>query len=207
MKTRKSAVIFVLALAALTAWAGTTLYVLDTMTPRVEKKPVTGLEVKDGGFHFRNQAFDLTVIPMNSGSVQAYYFERKLTNPFEGLRGDENMVFFRVRIENLQKSGKLAFSPKNTMMGNSMPFDEIKVYQLLYRSRDSDQLLASAGKTLFFRNLLLPAHTWIERILLYQYDDPYPTKNINLIFGSIATDRASFEVIFPFKAHFVKEKL
>lgn len=207
MKTRKSAVIFVLALVALTAWAGRTFYVLDSMTPKADAKLQVGLTVKDGGFQFRNKVFKLTVIPMRRESRQAYYREKKLPDPFESLRGDENMVFFKVRIENLQKSGKLAFSPRNTIMGNSMPFDEIKVYQLLYRARDSDKLLASAGKTFFFRNLVLPAHTWIERLMLFQYDDPYKTRNINLIFGSVATDRESFDVIFPFKAHFVKEKL
>ncbi len=200
-------VVFLLAGVATLLWAGRTLYVLESLTPKISRKPAKELSVEGKGFRFRNSWFELSVLPLAPSERSEFFRAKGLQDPFEDLKPEQNFVFLKVRFENLGKSDKLVFLPQGTLLGDSFPFDETRIYQLFYRGKEPDKRLAAAGKVLFMRNLVLPTGFWIERLMVFRYDDPYPVRRIRLTFSNILVGRKVFNVSFNFRAHFVKEKI
>jgi hypothetical protein len=187
--------------------AARTIYVLDGLTPEVQKKPVQGYSTEGSSFHYRDGRIAVTATPLFANDLDGFYAQHGLTNPFAHFPVEANYVFFKIRIENLQKTDNVEFSPGSVMFGNSNALDDIAVYQLFYKEDKGEALLAAAGKTLFLRNLRLPAGQWIERLMVFQYDDPYKTKKIPLIMSNILMGREGLDVEFPFLTHFRKEKV
>lgn len=195
-----AAILFPVALAA------SSKYVLTGLAPEVTKKPVPGYTAEGSTFRFRDSRIQVNVTPMGPAERAAYFSSKGLPDPFYGIPADLNYVFFKIRIENLQKEDNVEFSPGSTMFGNSNSVDEIAMYQLLYKEQDGDARLAAAGKAFYLRNLRLPPGQWIERLMAFQYDDPYKTKKIALIMSSILMGREGIDLEFPFAATYVKEK-
>ncbi len=188
------------------ALAASSKYILSGLSPEVSKKAPQGYAVEGQTYHFRDARLDVRVTPLGPGEREAFFSSRGLTDPFRGLPADLNYIFFKVRIENLQKADTVEFSPGSSMFGNSNSVDEIAMYQLLYKEQDGDARLAAAGKGFFMRSLHLPPGQWIERLMAFQYDDPYKTKKIILVMSSILLGRDGLDLEFPFAATYVKEK-
>jgi hypothetical protein len=202
---RWKALAAVAVLAALAVPAGT-LYLLTGLKPRPPKRPDPNLRVEGRAFVYRNARLELQVEPLDPAGRADFFSRRGLEDPFAGFPPEDNYVAFRVRFENLSKNEPLTFSPVSTLFGNSAALDEVRLYQTFYREKDGEKMLEAVGKTLFVKTLSLPPGTFIERLLVYQYDDPYPVRTIPLVFGSILLGRESLDLELPFEATFHKEK-
>jgi hypothetical protein len=205
MSKAKKGIALGLILMAASAWAASSL-ILDSLTPNPPKKLPEGYGVESGAYHFRDARLDLQVAQLTSEERVRFYAAKKLPDPFSGVLPIENLILLRLRIENLQKENTLEFSPTATMLGNCLAFDDTYVYQFLYREHDAAAKLDAAGKTMFLKHLSLPPGTWIERLLAFQYDDPYPSKKILLVVGGISAGAEGVDLAFPFKATYRKEK-
>ena len=192
-------------LLALVAGASSKIYIIERLEPDPPKK-VAQYSAQDGGLRYRDPRLDVTAAPLLGEERAAYFAARGVADPFASPVLEPTYVLFRVRIENLMKDEALEFSPGSAMFGNSNAMDEIAVYQLFYKEPDGEARLAAAGKTLFLRHLRLPPGQWIERVMVFQYDDPYPTKKIALILSSILLGRDGTDLEFPFRASYRKEK-
>lgn len=192
-------------LTALALPAGT-LYLLAGLKPHPPKGPTPNLRVEGGAYLYRDGRLSLRVEPLGPEGRAAFFSERGLPDPFADFPPEDNYVFFRVRFENLSREDPLTFSPVATLFGNSAALDEVRLYQTFYRLADGEKRLEAVGKALFVKTLSLPPGTFIERLLVYQYDDPYPVKAIPLIFGSVLVGREGLDLELPFEATFKKEK-
>jgi len=194
-----------LLLVAASAWAGGIL-ILESLTPELPKKAPEGYSLEGGVYHYRDAHLDVQVFQLTAAERPQYYAMKKLPDPFSGVRPAENLILIRVRIENLQKEGAVEFSPTASMLGDSLAFDDTYVYQFIYKEKDADAKLSAAGKTMYLKHLSLPPGTWIERLLAFQYDNPYPSKRLILQIGGISTGQEGVNLVFPFKTKFRKEK-
>lgn len=192
-------------LFALAAGAATKIYIIEKLEPDPPKK-VAQYSAEPGGLRYRDARLEVVAAPLLGEARSSYFASRGLSDPFASPALEPTYVLFRIRIENLMRDEALEFSPGSAMFGNSNPLDEIAVYQLFYKEPDGEARLAAAGKTLFLRHLRLPPGEWIERLMVFQYDDPYPTKKITLILGSILLGRDGIDLEFPFRASYRKEK-
>lgn len=206
LKKRAVAACFLLILG-ISAWASRKVYILEHLSPDAKKKQSEAYTVEGDGFHFRNKRVDVRIEPISGEALEAYFRKQGVQDPFEGLPPEANYVFFRLRIENLGKSEELTFSPQGAMFGSDGALDDIGLYQLFYREEEGDRRLSAAGKTLFLKNLYLPAGYWIERLLVFQYDNPYPTRKISLILSNLLMGKDGLDLEFPFRAQFKKEKI
>ncbi len=204
---KRAVAVCILLVLSVSAWASRKICILQGLTPDVKKVDSKNLTVEGGGFHYRDKRVDVRLTPLTGRELEAYYEAQGVSDPFTGFPPEANYVFFKLRIENLQKSGDLTFSPQGAMLGSDGTLDDIGLYQLFYRETDGDQKLAAAGKTLFLKNLYLPAGYWIERLLVFQYDNPYPTKKLTLIMSNILMGKDGLDLEFPFRADFKKEKV
>ncbi|MGC8762231.1 MAG: hypothetical protein ACP5VN_01135 [Acidobacteriota bacterium] len=192
-------------LASLALPAGT-LYLLTGLKPRPPKRPDPNLRVEGRAFVYRNPRLELRVEPLTPPGRADFFAQRGLQDPFAGFPPEDNYVAFRVRFENLSKEESLTFSPVATLFGNAAVLDEVRLYQTFYREKEGERMLEAVGRTLFVKTLTLPPGTFIERLLVYQYDDPYPVRTIPLVFASILVGRESLDLELPFEATFQKEK-
>lgn len=192
-------------LLSLSVWAGSKIYVLKSLTPVVDKKSGPGYTMEGLTSHFRDQRADVQVTVLTPEERTKFFAGKGLDDPFTILSPRENYIFFKLRMENLDSSDTLEFSPNEVMFGNSMPLDETMLYQLLYKEKDGDAKLVAAGKTVFSRHLSLPPHAWIERLIIFQYDDPYPARKISLVINGAQIGRNGLELEFLFKSDFKKE--
>ncbi|MGC8723783.1 MAG: hypothetical protein ACP5VF_07910 [Acidobacteriota bacterium] len=205
----KRHVLLALALAAslVPLGASQTVQVLQDLRPEVKKKLPAGYAVEGLTYSFQDKRFSISATPLTPLAREAYYAKRKLKDPFADATPAAGYIFFLIRIENRQKTDMLYFSPGNVMFGNMNPIDEIAMYQLFYRLPEANAKLDAAGRSFFLRDLHLPPGLWIERLMVFQYDDPYPTKKINLALTSILLGGEGLDVNFPFIAKFKKEKV
>jgi hypothetical protein len=203
--SRRAGVAAAALVAALAAWASGAL-ILESLTPLASKKLPPGYTLEGNVWHYRDPRVDVQVAPLAGEERASFFMSRGLQNPFASALPMENLILFRLRIENLQKDQSVEFSPTAVILGNSLAFDDTHVYQFLYKEADSETKLAAAGKTMYMNHLSLPAGLWIERLLAFQYDDPYPTKKIPLILGSMSAGPEGLDLVFPYKASFHKEK-
>ena len=187
--------------------ASQTVQVLQDLRPEVKKKLPAGYAVEGITYSFQDKRFSISATPLTPLAREAYYAKMKLKDPFADATPAAGYIFFLIRIENRQKDGMLFFSPGNVMFGDMNPVDEIAMYQLFYRLPEADAKLDAAGRSFFLRDLHLPPGLWIERLMVFQYDDPYPTKKINLALTSILLGGEGLDVNFPFIAKFKKEKV
>lgn len=196
------------AVALLTALAvpAATLYLLTGLKPRPPRRPDPNLRVEGRSYVFTTPRLELQVEPLDPAGRADFFSKKGLLDPFAGFPPEDNYVAFRVRFENLSQDEPLTFSPVGTLFGNSAALDEVRLYQTFYREKDGEKKLEAVGKTLFVKTLTLPPGTFIERLLVYQYDDPYPVRTIPLIFGNILLGRESLDLELPFEATFQKEK-
>ncbi len=206
MRNGRRFAIAAVSLLALVAAGGKTIQVLERLVPDQPKKQVVGYSVEGGSYRFSDTRFSVVATPLDRAGLATYYRARGLENPFVHFPEEANYVFFNVRFENFQKDETVEFSPGSSMFGNSNPLDETRMYQLFYKEAGSEAKLAAVGRTFFLKNLRLPPGEWIERLVGFQYDDPYKTKKISLVFTSILMGPEGVTVEFPFRAEFRKEK-
>lgn len=183
-----------------------TLYLLTGLKPRPPKRPDPNLRVEGRSYVYRNAWLELQVEPLDFAARTHFFSKRGLEDPFAGFPPEDNYVTFRVRFENLSKDEPLTFSPVNTLFGNAAALDEVRLYQTFYREKEGEKKLEAVGKTLFVKTLTLPPGTFIERLLVYQYDDPYAVRTLSLVFGGILVGREGLDLELPFEASFKKEK-
>lgn len=207
MKTRAPhAIAAVLALVVVAAWAKS-INILTDLTPVEPKKGDVGISVEGKGYHYRDKRIDVRVQYLTPGERLAWYQQRGVSDPFAGfVLPQENYVFFKVRFENLQREETVEFTPGSSMFGTSNLVDETAVYELFYKESDGETRLAAAGKTLFLKALHLPPGEWIERILLFKYDEEHQQKKVVLIMSNILLGHEGVDLEFPFNTTFKKEK-
>ncbi|MEW5764263.1 MAG: hypothetical protein ACOYXN_02970 [Acidobacteriota bacterium] len=196
---------------AMAAWAATVvasqvIQVLVGLSPDGKAKLPQGVRLEGNSFVVEDAAMEVRVSALDPAGRAGFFAGLGLQDPFRDVLPEENYVFFKVRFENRHKEEDLSFSPVNTLFGNAAALDEVRLYQTFYRDKAGQEKLAAAGKGLFVKTLILPPGTHIERLLVYQYDDPYPVRKIPLIFGGILQGRQGKDVEFPFRATFKKEK-
>ncbi len=198
-----------LALAALAAVAlsAKTINLLQDLLPEPSKKPEQGYTIEGRAFHYRDRRADVRVVYMRPEDRAAWFAQKGIKDPFGTfLQPEDNYVFFLVRFENLQKDETLEFTPGSSMFGSANLVDDITVYQMFYKESDGDQRLAAAGKAVFFKALHLPPGQWIERLMLFKYDESYQQKKVHLILSNILLGRDGLDLEFPFLTTFKKEK-
>ena len=194
------------ALAALSTWAKTINIMVDLL-PEAQKKPAPGYSVDGRAFHYRDMSIDVVVEYLPPPARASWFGHRKLKDPFGSfVRPEDNYAFFRVRFENLQKEENVEFTPGSSMFGTGNLVDDIAVYQMFYKESDGEARLATVGKAMFFKALHLPPGVWIERLMLFKYDESYQQKSVPLVISNILLGREGLDLIFPFVAKFKKEK-
>jgi hypothetical protein len=77
---------------------------------------------------------------------------------------------------------------------------------MFYKETDGEERLAAAGKSFYFKSLHLPPGQWIERLMIFQYDELYQQKKVSLVLSSILLGREGVDLEFPFLTTFKKEK-
>jgi hypothetical protein len=195
------------ALVTAVALVAKTINILEDMTPEAPKKPIPGYSAEGRSAHYRDQRLDVRASFLPAGERAAWYAEKGMGDPFAAfLRPEENYVFFRVRFENLQKVENVEFSPGSSMFGTANLVDDIAVYELLYKETDGEERLACAGKALFLKPLHLPPGQWIERLLVYKYDESYQMRKVPLVLSNILLGREGIDIEFSFLPTFKKEK-
>jgi len=195
-----------LAMAAL-ALAAKSVSILVDLVPEPPKKAAAGYEVEGRVYHYRDKRLDARVAYLLPEDRAAWFSKRGLQDPFEGLiKPEDNYVFFCLRLENLQKEENVAFTPGSSMFGTANLVDDTTIYQMFYKENDGEARLAVAGKSFFFKALYLPPGQWIERLLLFQYDESYAMKKVPLVMSSILLGRDGIDLEFSFLATFKKEK-
>lgn len=197
---------FVLALA-ISASAATTLYVLDQLTPEISKNPEPGYSASEGVYRFENKSLKCEVEHLNAEARGAYFSKRGYGDPLKGLASENDLFVVRVRIENLLADGNIVMSPASVMFENCTVRDQTHLYQLLYLRPDGEKRLEAAGAVFYLNQLDLPPGTWIERLFLFEYDDPYPTKHMKLVIANLLGGEQQWDLEFPFVAKFRKEKV
>ncbi|MEW6758456.1 MAG: hypothetical protein AB1347_09560 [Acidobacteriota bacterium] len=191
---------------AVAAVASQTIQVLVGLEPDGKARLPTGVRLEGSTFVVDDPRMSVRVAALDAAGRRDFFAGLGLPDPFRDVLSEENYVFFRVRFENRHKEEDLSFSPVNTMFGNASALDEVRLYQTFYRDKAGQEKLAAAGRGLFVKTLILPPGTHIERLLVYQYDDPYPVRKIPLIFGGILLGREGMDLELPFRADFKKEK-
>jgi len=205
---RALAVIFALAVGVSSAvvLSAKTLNILQDLVPQPQKKPEPGYSIEGKTHHYRDSRLDVRVTYLTPDARRAWFGQRGVKDPFAVIRPEDNYAFFRVRFENLQKEDSVEFTPGSSMFGSANLVDDISVYQMFYKERDGEETLAAAGKTFYFRTLHLPPGQWIERLMLFQYDEAYQQKKVALVLSSILLGREGLDLEFTFLTTFKKVK-
>ncbi len=206
MNKRRLIAVAVILLTALALAGRESLVILESFTPNPPKKMPKGLEVQGLGYHLRNSDLDVTVQPLFLPEAAQYYKEHGVSNPFYDIPKEMNYFFFKVRLENLTKKETLEFLPTNSVMESCMAKDESTVYETFYKFEDGDARLAALGKTLFMKPLMLPPGQWIERLLFFEYDDTMTAHRMTLILANVAVGRDQYNLEFPYRAKFTRER-
>jgi len=183
-----------------------TLNILEDLIPEPQKKPEPGYFIEGKSYHYRDPHLDVRVAYLTPEERHAWFAERGVKDPFSALRPEDNYAFFRVRFENLQKEENVEFTPGSSMFGTANLVDDISVYQMFYKETDGESLLAAAGKSFYFKALHLPPGQWIERLMLFQYDETYQQKKVALVLSSILLGREGLDLEFSFLTTFKKVK-
>ena len=206
MRLAKALAATLLAMAAL-AVAAKSVNILMDLTPEPQKKAREGYAVEGRAYHYRDKRLDARVAYLPPEDRTAWFSKRGLQDPFDGLiKPEDNYAFFSLRLENLQREDNVAFTPGSSMFGTANLVDDVTVYQMFYKENDGEARLAAAGKAFFFKALNLPPGQWIERLLLFQYDETYAVKKVPLVMSSILLGRDGIDLEFSFQATFKKEK-
>lgn len=202
------AVIFALAvgISSVVVLSAKTLNILQDLVPEPTKKPQPGYFIEGKAYHYRDKRLDVRVSYLTADERRAWFEGRETKDPFAALRAEDNYAFFKVRFENLQKDENVEFTPGSSMFGTGNLVDDITVYQMFYKETDGEERLASAGKSFYFKALHLPPGQWIERLMLFQYDELYQQKRVSLVLSSILLGREGVDLEFPFLTTFKKEK-
>lgn len=205
---RSVAVIFALAVgvSSVVVLSAKTVNILQDLVPEPQKKPRPGYIIDGKSYHYRDKHLDVRVTYLTAEERRAWFDERETKDPFSALRAEDNYAFFQVRFENLQKEENVEFTPGSSMFGTGNLVDDITVYQMFYKETDGEERLAAAGKTFYFKALHLPPGQWIERLMLFQYDETYQQKKVVLVLSSILLGRDGLDLEFPFLTTFKKEK-
>lgn len=206
MRLAKALAAALLAMAALAVAAKSVNILMDLM-PEPQKKAHEGYAVEGRAYHYRDKRLDARVAYLPPEDRAAWFAGHKIPDPFLGLiKPEDNYAFFVVRLENLQAEENVGFTPGSAMFGTANLVDDITVYQMFYKESDGEARLAAAGKAFFFKPLYLPPGKWIERLLLFQYDEAYAAKKVPLVMSSILLGRDGIDLEFSFLATFKKEK-
>jgi hypothetical protein len=205
---RSLAVIFALAvgISSVVVLSAKTLNILEDLIPQPQKKPQPGYFIEGKAYHYRDKRLDVRVSYLTADERRAWFDEREIKDPFSAVRAEDNYAFFKVRFENLQKDENVEFTPGSCMFGTGNLVDDITVYQMFYKETDGEERLAAAGKSFYFKALHLPPGQWIERLMIFQYDELYQQKKVSLVLSSILLGREGVDLEFPFLTTFKKEK-
>jgi hypothetical protein len=207
MRRRAPRGIVVLLFLVTLALSAKTVNILVDLVPVQPKKPEPGFTVEGKAIHFRDRRVDVQVQYVSPTERSLWYKDRGLADPFAGfLLPQENYVFLKVRFENLQKEDNVEFTPGSCMFGTANLVDDIAVYELFYKESDGEQRLAVIGKTLFFKALHLPPGQFIERLMLFKYDETYQQSRVVFVMSNILLGREGLDLEFPFVTTFKKEK-
>jgi hypothetical protein len=185
----------------------TNYFKLQEITPDEKAiKKSENYKIEGKTFKFQSTRVKIEVEPLLIKDISSYFKSKGLENPFEDVPEGFNYIFFRARIENLSKDVALDFSPSMVILNDMVSKDDSTVYEMFYDKKNGEKYLDILGKTIFFKPLSLPPKMWIERLLFFEYEDIVSTKRFLLTFSDLTQGREIFEVSFPFRAKFIKEK-
>lgn len=205
MGTLRRAILAAFGLAFCFGLAAADLPVLETLTPKPSKKLAEGVTVEGNAFHQKSEKVDIVLEPLLLSQVGEWYKARGLENPFYDIPKPMNYILLRVRFENLSNDETLEFVPTAVMFDTCIPKDESKVYELFYSLAGGEKRLATLGKTLYLTPLLLPPGQFIERLLFFEYDEPFPVKKMTVALASVAIGREKVDVAYEYKATYAKK--
>jgi hypothetical protein len=192
---------------AVTAAASTTIYVITEMTPDIGRGANDGYSAEGGIFRYANKEMACEVEVLLAEARGAYFRSKGYEDPLRDLTSSEDFFAVRARFENRMTEHNLTMMPGSVMFENCNVRDETHLYQLLYMKSDGEKRLEAAGAVLYLKQLDLPPGTWIERLFLFQYDDPYKTKRMKLVISNILAGEKQHDLEFPFIARYKKEKI
>lgn len=194
-------------LVSLALLAGSVYYRLDSIIPNEKAaKKKKNVEIRGNTFRYQSNLLKLEAEPLLLKDLGGYYAKKGLINPFEEVPEAYNYVFIRVRIENMSKEKTLDFSPASATLDGFLSRDDTTVYEMFYDEPGAEKKLEILGKTLFLKPLSLPPRNWIERMLFFEYDDPFPTGKMTLAISNLTVGKEIIEITFPFRSKFVREK-
>lgn len=195
-------ILFYFSFFAVTKYYKLVEFIPDTAKVKKDKNYST----KEKTIIYQSNLVRIEVEPFLLKNIKEYYNSKGMENPFEEISEGFNYIFFRVKIENLSKEQNLDFSPSMVILNDMVFKDDGAILEMFYDKANSEKKLELLGKTMFFKPLSLPPKMWIERLLFFEYDDVVPRKKFLLTFSCLTLHKEIFEVSFPFKAKFVKEK-
>lgn len=183
-------------------------YFLLTEIKPVEKadKKSKHLKIESNFYKYESKRVKIEVEPMLLKDICKYFNQKGFENPFDETPEGFNYIFFRLRIENLSKETNFEFSPSSATLNDMLSKDDTTIFQMFGFSPNGDKKLEILGKTMFFKPLILPPEKWIERLLLFEYDEVVPCKKMVLSLSNLTAGREIFEIEFLFRTKFVKEK-
>ncbi len=203
---KKIFVLFVL-LFSVSSLTSMNYFKLEEITPDAKTiKKSENYKIEGKILKFQSERVKIEVEPLLIKDISSYFKSKGLENPFEDVPEGFNYIFFRTKIENLSKGVALDFSPSMVILNDMVSKDDSTVYEMFYDKKNGEKYLDILGKTLFFKPLSLPPQMWIERLLFFEYDDIVSTKRFLLTFSNLTQGREIFDVSFPFRTKFVKEK-
>lgn len=182
------------------------VYIINEIKPnqnRVKKSKT--IKVEENMFIYNSKKIRIEVEPYLLKDIGRYFSQKGFKNPFYDVDEGLNYIFFRIKIENKSNEDELEFSPSSAVFGEALSKDDTSIYQLFYQDKEGEKKLETIGKTFFLRPLRLPPKMWIERLIMFEYDENVPIKRSDLILSNISIGKEIFEIIFPFEIKFKKE--
>lgn len=204
---RRWGIAALLAALGIAAAASTTIYVITEMTPDIRKKPEAGYSAEGKIYRYANKDLACEVEVLLAEARGAYFRSKGYEDPFRDLASSEDFFVVRARFENRMAEHSLTMMPGSVMFENCTVRDETHLYQLFYIKSDGEKRLEAAGAVFYLKQLDLPPGQWIERLFLFQYDDPYRTKRMRLVISNLLAGDRQHDVEFPFIAKYKKEKV
>jgi hypothetical protein len=203
----KPTVVLALALICAAAFAAARLPVLESLVPDPPKKQIIpGLEIKGNGYHVRGEFADVEVEPLLLSAVGGWYAARGIQNPFGDFPAPMNYILLRVRLENLSKEDTLEFLPTQCTFDSCLAKEETAVYETFYSLPGGEKRLEVLGKTLYLKPLMLPPGEFIERLVWFEYDEPFAVKRMTLSLAGVSSGRTRMDLQFSYRAHYAKKQ-
>lgn len=181
------------------------LPIVQSLTPAPPSKMPENITLEGRVYHMRSQTVDVQVEAFLLPEVGPWFEGRGLKNPFFDIPMAMNYILVRVRFENLSATETLEFVPTASAFDSCLAKDEAKIFETFYVLSEGEARLAVLGKSLYLKPLMLPPGQWIERLILFEYDEPFPVKRMTFSLSGVGMGRDRIDMAFPYRAGYGKK--